>query len=76
MIQNTSSIAPDTVPMCLLCLLSSYVVKKKDAMKMTRDYIATLTYKTIGCAIEVHKQLGPGLIESVYEKCFTRELAL
>ena len=28
----------------------------------------------IGCAIEVHKHLGPGLLESVYEKCFLREL--
>ena len=30
----------------------------------------------MGCAIEVHKYLGPGLLESVYEKCFCRELEL
>jgi len=30
----------------------------------------------IGCAIEVHKILGPGLLESIYEKCFLRELEL
>jgi GxxExxY protein len=35
-----------------------------------------LTYKVIGCAIEVHKQLGPGLLESIYEKCFLRELTI
>jgi GxxExxY protein len=35
-----------------------------------------LTYKVLGCAIEVHKHVGPGLIESVYEKCFVRELAI
>lgn len=35
-----------------------------------------LTYKILGCAIEVHKALGPGFLESVYEKCFTRELSL
>src|SRR6185436_13863213 len=45
-------------------------------MRITKKYLDELTYKVIGCAIEVHKQLGPGLIESVYEKCFLRELAL
>ena len=35
-----------------------------------------MTYKVIGCAIEVHKLLCPGLLESVYEKCFLKELAL
>ena len=35
-----------------------------------------LTYKAIGCAIEEHKHLGPGLVESVYEKCFLKELSL
>lgn len=32
-----------------------------------------LTQKTIGCAIEVHRQLGPGLLESTYEKCLAYE---
>ena len=45
-------------------------------MKVTRKYLNELTYETIGCAIEVHKQLGPGLLESVYERCFLRELAI
>jgi GxxExxY protein len=35
-----------------------------------------LTQKVIGCAIEVHKQLGPGLLESTYEKCLLNELNL
>ncbi len=43
---------------------------------MTKEYINDLSYKIIGCAIEVHKQIGPGLIESVYQKCFERELAI
>ena len=34
-----------------------------------------LTEKSIGCAIEVHKALGPGLLESAYEECFCYELA-
>ncbi len=35
-----------------------------------------LTGKLIGCAIEVHRNLGPGLLESTYQQCLARELAL
>ena len=45
-------------------------------MRVTKKYINELTYQVIGCAIEVHKHLGPGLLESIYEKCFLRELKL
>jgi GxxExxY protein len=41
---------------------------------MTQKYINELSYKIIGCAIEVHKQIGPGLLESVYEECMIEEL--
>ncbi|MCW3102725.1 MAG: hypothetical protein JWO09_1165 [Bacteroidetes bacterium] len=41
---------------------------------MTQKYLNELSYKIIGCAIEVHKQLGPGLLESVYEECMIEEL--
>jgi GxxExxY protein len=33
-----------------------------------------ITQKIIGCAIEVHKNLGPGLLESAYEECLSYEL--
>jgi GxxExxY protein len=33
-----------------------------------------LTEKIIGAAIEAHRELGPGLLESAYEECFCREL--
>ncbi len=33
-----------------------------------------LTELIIGCAIRVHRQLGPGLLESVYEECLVHEL--
>lgn len=35
-----------------------------------------LTHKIIGCIIEVHKLLGPGLLESAYEECLCYELSL
>ena len=33
-----------------------------------------LSRKVIGCAIEVHRELGPGLLESTYEQCLAYEL--
>ena len=33
-----------------------------------------LSRKVLGCAIEVHKHLGPGLLESVYQNCLAYEL--
>ena len=41
---------------------------------ITQKYINEISYKIIGCAIEVHRHLGPGLLESVYEACFIEEL--
>jgi len=35
-----------------------------------------VTGKIIGAAIEVHKQLGPGLLESAYQICLAREMEL
>ena len=35
----------------------------------------TITEKIIGCAIQVHRALGPGLLESAYEECLCHELA-
>ena len=35
-----------------------------------------LSNRVIGCAIEVHRKLGPGLLESTYEQCLAHELNL
>jgi GxxExxY protein len=39
------------------------------------DLLNTLTGRVIGCAVEVHRQLGPGLLESVYDRALCVELA-
>jgi GxxExxY protein len=38
--------------------------------------INQLTHEVIGASIEVHRKLGPGLLESAYRKCLRRELLL
>ncbi len=41
---------------------------------ITKKYINDIAYQIVGCAIEVHSRLGPGLLESVYEICLIEEL--
>jgi len=43
---------------------------------MTKGEIDSLSNKVIGAAIEVHRCLGPGLLESAYEECLCKELEL
>jgi GxxExxY protein len=45
-------------------------------MLFTKSQIKELTYQINGAAIEVHKALGTGLLESVYHKCLVHELKL
>jgi GxxExxY protein len=42
---------------------------------MTQKKINELAYRVVSCAIEVHKEMGPGLLESIYQKCFLKELS-
>ena len=44
---------------------------KENSIIMTEN---ELSRKIIGCAIEVHKQLGSGLLESAYQECLFYEL--
>src|SRR5437870_8426937 len=43
--------------------------------KGTKMEFDELSRKVIGCAIEVHRQLGPGLLESTYRQCLACELS-
>ncbi len=36
--------------------------------------ITQMSYDVLGCAINVHREVGPGLLESVYQKCLIHEL--
>jgi GxxExxY protein len=53
--------------------------KSRNAMSTVSSAMSTindLSSSIIGAAIEVHRALGPGLLESAYEQCLARELAL
>ena len=43
-------------------------------MDQTSYNLDALTERIIGCAIEVHRTLGPGLLEAIYRECLTIEL--
>jgi GxxExxY protein len=45
-------------------------------MILSKTYLKELTYQVNGAAIEVHKALGVGLLESTYHRCLTHELKL
>jgi GxxExxY protein len=47
-----------------------------EAQKRRKDEGGEITGIVIGAAIDVHKALGPGLLERVYEECLAHELAL
>jgi len=45
-------------------------------MNVTKSYLKDLVYQINGAAIEVHKSIGPGLLESVYHQCLIKEFEL
>ena len=57
-----------------LCIES--IMSCVSLLNKKRNKMETLTGKVIGCAIEVHRALGPGLLESTYQQCLAHELNL
>ena len=60
--------------MSLYALYGS-IKRKKINMTITKSYLKDLVYQVNGAAIEVHKALRPGLLESIYHACLKHELA-
>ncbi len=56
--------------------ITEYTEKSQRRTNLTNMDTDLLTENIIGCAIEVHKNLGPGMLEYVYEKCLCYELKL
>ena len=48
-------------------------MKGMNTMKKRPRQFTQLSNKVIGCAIEVHRHLGPGLLESTYQRCLAHE---
>lgn len=40
---------------------------------ITKSFLNSLEYEVMGACIEVHKHIGPGLLETVYHQCLVRE---
>jgi GxxExxY protein len=48
----------------------------ESSIPITKSFLNDLSYKIVGCSIEVHKHLGPGLLESIYHECLRQEFYL
>ncbi|MGK7296746.1 MAG: GxxExxY protein [Candidatus Wenzhouxiangella sp. M2_3B_020] len=55
-----------------------YTKNTKESAKSTKKdgKFDPLSGRAIGCALEVHRALGPGLLESAYEQCLVHELKI
>jgi GxxExxY protein len=61
---------------CHRFFINKFVIRQisKSHIKLVSMEVNEITKIVIGCAIEVHKQLGPGLLESAYQECLCYEL--
>ena len=61
----------------ILMVMNSRLFTTTEPTEITeREETDSLTHNIIGAAIEVHRGLGPGLLESAYEVCLVYELRL
>jgi len=64
-------------PFATFCSISpTFFSESESAMHLKFAQAQQLSREAIGAAVEVHRILGPGLLESIYEKCLRRELEL
>ena len=52
------------------------ILNNPPIVKSPKAQFSDLSYKELGCALEVHRALGPGLLESAYQQCLCHELSL
>ncbi|MGB8889335.1 MAG: GxxExxY protein [Candidatus Korobacteraceae bacterium] len=57
-------------------MIPTIEIAEREIISATSLLEADLTGQIIGAAIEVHRELGPGLLESAYQACLCRELSL
>lgn len=57
-------------------IIAGDITRSDTKTTKTKIEFDDLSNRVIGCAIEVHRQLGPGLLESTYEQCLAHELSL
>ena len=62
--------------MCIALTKEIFTIFAPVNKSNTMETLNQLSYNVIGCALEVYRTLGPGLLESVYEKALIHELTI
>jgi len=57
-------------------MIYSLPQRRKDAKFMTKDDLNFISKQILDASVNVHKEMGPGLLESIYELCLIKELEL
>ena len=57
-------------------ILSIAIKVKEEKIRMTKEEINKITHKIIGCAMEVHNQIGSGFQEVIYQRALQLEMEI